>query len=90
MFKIVLALLSLVFGISFGNGIPSLPYCSEKTGSGLLLVSTLDGRMSALNITGDIVWQIQTGPGPLLHSNIHNLEVRVTSNAHFLILKKVY
>ncbi|CAH1964479.1 unnamed protein product [Acanthoscelides obtectus] len=82
MFKIVLALLSLVFGISFGNGIPSLPYCSEKTGSGLLLVSTLDGRMSALNITGDIVWQIQTGPGPLLHSNIHNLEL--TNNGEWI------
>nr|CAH7751849.1 unnamed protein product [Callosobruchus chinensis] len=82
MFKSVLALVLFNFGICFGNDIPSLPYCSEKSGSGLLLVSTLDGRLSALNSTGNIVWEVETGPGPLLHSNIHNLEL--TNNGEWI------
>lgn len=41
----------------------------------LVLVSTLDGKVSALDENGVISWQINTGPGPLLASNIHQLEV---------------
>lgn len=41
----------------------------------LVLVSTLDGKVSALNTAGILLWQIDTGPGPLLTSNIHELEV---------------
>nr|CAH7751850.1 unnamed protein product [Callosobruchus chinensis] len=89
MFKSVLALVLFNFGICFGNDIPSLPYCSEKSGSGLLLVSTLDGRLSALNSTGNIVWEVETGPGPLLHSNIHNLEVSVITILYTILYKDV-
>ncbi|XP_018578917.1 eukaryotic translation initiation factor 2-alpha kinase [Anoplophora glabripennis] len=62
--------------------IPSLPYCPDKNGSGLVLVSTLDGNLSAVNSTGSLIWQIQTGPGPLLTSNIHKLEL--TNNGEWI------
>ena len=43
----------------------------------LLLVSTLDGRLTALNIDdeGTQKWSVSTEPGPLLSSTIHNMEV---------------
>lgn len=44
----------------------------------LVLVSTLDGNLSAVNSTGSLIWQINTGPGPLLLSNIHKLEVKAS------------
>lgn len=44
----------------------------------LLLVSTLDGRLSALSIDeGTEKWSISTEPGPLLSSTIHHLEVSI-------------
>ncbi|KAJ8923794.1 hypothetical protein NQ315_010376 [Exocentrus adspersus] len=64
------------------NNIPSLPYCSDQNGSGLVLVSTLDGNLSAVNSTGSLVWQLNTGPGPLLISNIHKLEL--TNNGELI------
>ncbi|KAJ8970001.1 hypothetical protein NQ314_001430 [Rhamnusium bicolor] len=64
------------------NEIPSLPYCPDKNGSGLVLVSTLDGNVSALNSSGSLIWQINTGPGPLLISNIHRLEL--TNNGEWI------
>lgn len=41
-----------------------------------MLVSTLDGKLSAINSSGHLSWEIETGPGPLLISNIHKLEVK--------------
>ena len=42
-----------------------------------MLVSTLDGKMSALNMDNDgaIEWTIETGSGDLLSSSISKLEV---------------
>ncbi|XP_057656757.1 eukaryotic translation initiation factor 2-alpha kinase [Diorhabda carinulata] len=59
---------------SLNADIPSLPHCSEIE-LGLLIVSTLDGKISALNSNGSLLWELDTGPGPLLLSNIHNLEL---------------
>lgn len=35
----------------------------------------MDGFFTALTSTGNIAWQIETGPGSLLSSTIHKLEV---------------
>ena len=42
-----------------------------------MLVSTLDGKISALNMDkeGALEWSINTGSNPLLSSSISNLEV---------------
>ncbi|KAJ8949153.1 hypothetical protein NQ318_012901 [Aromia moschata] len=86
MYKLVTA---LFFTIAFfvtntytSEDIRSLPYCPNKNGSGLVLVSTLDGNLSAVNSTGSLIWQINTGPGPLLVSNIHKLEL--TNNGEWI------
>lgn len=44
----------------------------------------MDGRLSALDITagGKVHWSVATGPGPLLSSNIHRLEL--TNNGQFV------
>lgn len=43
----------------------------------LVYVSTLDGTISALDITnnGKLKWKIPTNPGTMLSSSIHQLEV---------------
>lgn len=40
-------------------------------------MSTLDGRLSALDPSdgGSVSWSIETGPGQMLSSSIHRLEV---------------
>ena len=50
----------------------------------LMLVSTLDGKLSALNVRkeGLLEWSVSTGHGPLLSSSISNLEVHLTSKTH--------
>lgn len=47
-------------------------------------MSTLDGKISALNIDdgGSEQWNVHTGPGPMLSSSIHRLEVR----SHLIII----
>lgn len=52
--------------------------------SRLVYVSTLDGKLSALDVTdsGKLKWSIPTGPGPLLSSSIHRLEL--TNNGQFV------
>ncbi|CAG9759267.1 unnamed protein product [Ceutorhynchus assimilis] len=62
--------------------IPSLPYCPNKNRSGAVLVGTLDGKLSAISSSGSLSWQIETGPGPLLVSNIHKLEL--TNNGEWI------
>jgi outer membrane protein assembly factor BamB len=52
-----------------------LPNCVDNSVPGLVLVSTIDGKLSAVTSEGTLKWQIDTDPGPLLVSNIHNLEV---------------
>ncbi|XP_032595670.1 eukaryotic translation initiation factor 2-alpha kinase isoform X2 [Drosophila grimshawi] len=50
----------------------------------LLYITTLDGRLSALDISksGKMRWSIETGPGPLISSSIHRLEL--TNNGQFV------
>ncbi|XP_075147017.1 pancreatic eIF-2alpha kinase [Haematobia irritans] len=67
---------------------PAIPFCNDKQertiGRRLLYVTTLDGRLSALDITkgGKMRWSIPTGPGPLISSSIHRLEL--TNNGQFV------
>ncbi|PSN34492.1 hypothetical protein C0J52_15806 [Blattella germanica] len=66
--------------------IGKLPYCGpEKTFTQkLVLVSTLDGRLTALDAAagGALSWSIETGPGPMLSSSIHRLEL--TNNGQWV------
>lgn len=50
----------------------------------LLYITTLDGRLSALDIgkSGKLRWSVPTGPGPLISSSIHRLEL--TNNGQFV------
>lgn len=42
-----------------------------------IFISTLDGKLTALNIAdgGSEAWEMSTEPGPLLSSSINQLEV---------------
>lgn len=71
-----------LFIFAYASDIPSLPYCPDNDQNGLVIVSTLDGKISALNLSGSLVWDIDTGPGPLLLSNIHDLEL--TNNGEWI------
>lgn len=44
-------------------------------------IATMDGKFSALDIldNGNLKWSIETGPGPLLSSSIHRMEVSYLS-----------
>lgn len=50
-------------------------------------VSTLDGKLSALDVldNGNLKWSINTGPGSLLSSSIHRMEVISFFFIHSLI-----
>ena len=56
-----------------------LPICGQKTIAKhqpeVLLVSTLDGKLSALdpNNDGKLLWSIGTGPGSMLSSTISQM-----------------
>lgn len=69
------------FGFIFIVKSQELPFCSEPQ-TGAILVSTLDGKFSRLTPEGVLKWQIDTEPGPLLTSNIHNLEL--TNNGQWI------
>jgi len=69
---------------STGDGAPPLPLCppkpavEEKTGlSNVLLVSTLDGQLSALDLSkdGEMLWSVSMHPGTLLDSTISNMDL---------------
>ncbi|XP_058455299.1 eukaryotic translation initiation factor 2-alpha kinase-like [Malaya genurostris] len=63
--------------------VEKLPFCNDDVEGGrdisdrLLYITTLDGRLSALDLTkgGALQWSVETGPGPLLSSSIHRLEL---------------
>ncbi|XP_037946687.1 eukaryotic translation initiation factor 2-alpha kinase [Teleopsis dalmanni] len=67
---------------------PAIPYCvdsNERTiGRRLLYVTTLDGRLSTLDISksGKLHWSLATSPGALISSSIHRLEL--TNNGQFV------
>lgn len=68
--------------------VPELPYCVQNDNSfklqRLVFVSTLDGQISALSIVdgGTEKWSVSTGPGPMLSSSIHRLEL--TNNGQWV------
>ncbi|XP_053671957.1 eukaryotic translation initiation factor 2-alpha kinase-like [Anopheles nili] len=63
--------------------VEQLPFCADDVArqrdlnDGLVFVTTLDGKLSALDMLNGGVerWSIQTGPGSLLSSSIHRLEL---------------
>ncbi|XP_055297961.1 eukaryotic translation initiation factor 2-alpha kinase isoform X2 [Sitodiplosis mosellana] len=67
-----------------------LPFCDDdraqqtNRNAGLLYVSTLDGKISALDILddGQKKWTISTTPGPMISSSIQNLEL--TNNGQWV------
>ncbi|EDV47885.1 eukaryotic translation initiation factor 2-alpha kinase isoform X1 [Drosophila erecta] len=67
---------------------PGLVHCVDQKersiGRRLLYISTLDGRLSALDIakSGKLRWSVPTGPGSLISSSIHRLEL--TNNGQFV------
>ncbi|XP_031629135.1 eukaryotic translation initiation factor 2-alpha kinase-like isoform X2 [Contarinia nasturtii] len=70
---------------------PRLPFCDDEQtkqqidkNAGLLYVSTLDGKISALDILddGQKKWTINTTPGPMISSSIQNLEL--TNNGQWV------
>ena len=91
---VVIVKASNVAVTSSNTGIPKLPLCppvqaevSEKVGhADLLLVSTLDGQVTALDMekSGAHLWSVATGPGPMLSSTISQVEL--TNNAQFVKL----
>ncbi|XP_067615937.1 eukaryotic translation initiation factor 2-alpha kinase isoform X2 [Eurosta solidaginis] len=65
-----------------------IPYCDFNADRAsrhrLLFITTLDGRLSAIDGSraGILHWSIPTGPGPLISSTIHRLEL--TNNGQFV------
>ncbi|GLV37655.1 pancreatic eIF-2alpha kinase [Carabus blaptoides fortunei] len=65
--------------------VAQLPNCAEiNQHSGWILVSTLDGKLSVLDHknNGKVIWSLDTGPGPMLSSNIDRLEL--TNNGQWM------
>ncbi|XP_034234770.1 eukaryotic translation initiation factor 2-alpha kinase [Thrips palmi] len=77
---LVAALVSyFIIGPSLQEDIKALPDCNTKAAGldSFVLVSTIEGHLYALdgNGGGSVLWSIGTGPGPMLSSSIHNLEL---------------
>jgi len=55
----------------------SLPFKLPKIKKSILVVSTLDGQLTALDLanSGEMVWSTPTSPGPMLSSTISNMEL---------------
>ena len=49
-----------------------------------MIVSTLDGKVSALDLhnAGSVQWTLDTDIGPLMDSSISNLEVSITTSPY--------
>lgn len=83
-FAIILCV--VVVGSASESPTNELPDCSQapkpsderKTFRELFIVSTLDGKISALDpkAHGNLVWSHETGPGGLLSSSLSKLEMR--------------
>uniref|UniRef100_A0A1B0CZ18 Uncharacterized protein n=2 Tax=Phlebotomus papatasi TaxID=29031 RepID=A0A1B0CZ18_PHLPP len=77
-----LAVTSVLLGTSHVQGsdnVEKLTHCRDNversSENRLLFVTTLDGRLSALDVDGVVKWSVPTGPGSLLSSSIHSLEL---------------
>ncbi|XP_063231774.1 eukaryotic translation initiation factor 2-alpha kinase [Bacillus rossius redtenbacheri] len=84
--SLLLFCISTVVLVISGNdevGIGELPFCNpsnlrtEDEIKKLVFVSTLDGKLSALDaLSGGLLsWDVNTGQGPMLSSSIHRLEL---------------
>ncbi|XP_014241196.1 eukaryotic translation initiation factor 2-alpha kinase [Cimex lectularius] len=90
LYDVVLCFFLFVVAPSFQNEnheLEKLPICSNQLSKELkklVFVSTLDGRVSALNLEdgGSKEWSVPTGPGPMLSSSIHRLEL--TNNGQWV------
>jgi len=85
---VALYFVAFIFAVySSESEIDNLPFCDPDkltTQHKLVFVSTLDGRLSALDPSngGSVNWSIDTGPGQMLSSSIHRLEL--TDNGQFV------
>lgn len=85
---VVICLVAFIVAVNRGESeIGELPFCDPdnlKTQHKLVFVSTLDGRLSALDPSdgGSVNWSINTGRGQMLSSSIHRLEL--TDNGQFV------
>ncbi|KAJ1525913.1 hypothetical protein ONE63_009102 [Megalurothrips usitatus] len=82
----ILIAASYIIGSSVQDDIKALPDCNSRAATldSLVLVSTIEGQLHALDGArgGSILWSLNTGPGPMLSSSIHNLEM--SNNGNFL------
>ncbi|OAD62097.1 Eukaryotic translation initiation factor 2-alpha kinase 3 [Eufriesea mexicana] len=71
-----LFLISFTFPLINSGDIKQLTFCEQKSSRSLLFVSTLDGRISALDVNlGRKQWTLEFNEGPMLSSNIHHREL---------------
>lgn len=77
----MLILSQLVFLTAFNiqkifanDSVKELPHCDDGK-TGLVLISTLDGKLSALDSSGDLKWEFISTSGALLKSSIHDFEI---------------
>ncbi|XP_023320471.1 eukaryotic translation initiation factor 2-alpha kinase isoform X2 [Eurytemora carolleeae] len=65
---------------------PPKPVFKENSRKNLLLVSTLDGQISALDLNkeGEMFWSVSTFPGSMLSSTISNMDL--DNRGHFVKL----
>ncbi|CAK9829144.1 Eukaryotic translation initiation factor 2-alpha kinase 3 [Anthophora retusa] len=67
----------IVFPLIESGDIKQLTVCEQKSSRSLLFVSTLDGKLSALdaNNLGKKQWTLDFNEGPMLSSSIHSREL---------------
>ncbi|XP_043248351.1 eukaryotic translation initiation factor 2-alpha kinase isoform X1 [Colletes gigas] len=73
----LLCIILFVFPLVDNNDTKQLISCEQKPSRSLLFVSTLDGKISALdaNNLGKKQWTLDLNGGPMLSSNIHHTEL---------------
>nr|XP_012137915.1 PREDICTED: eukaryotic translation initiation factor 2-alpha kinase isoform X1 [Megachile rotundata]XP_012137916.1 PREDICTED: eukaryotic translation initiation factor 2-alpha kinase isoform X1 [Megachile rotundata] len=66
-----------IFPLIDTSHIKQLTFCEQKSSRSLLFVSTLDGKISALdaNNLGEKQWTLDLNEGPMLSSSIHRREL---------------
>ncbi|XP_076248743.1 eukaryotic translation initiation factor 2-alpha kinase isoform X2 [Calliopsis andreniformis] len=66
-----------IFPLVDSGNIKQLTFCEQKSSRSLLFVSTLDGKISALdaNNLGNKQWTLDFNEGPMLSSSIHRREL---------------
>ncbi|KZC04854.1 PREDICTED: eukaryotic translation initiation factor 2-alpha kinase-like [Dufourea novaeangliae] len=69
--------IALIFPLIDSGNIKQLTFCEQKTSRSLVFVSTLDGKVSALdaNDLGKKQWTLDFNEGPMLSSSIHRREL---------------